>query len=404
MAPSLVLRPGREKPILQQHPWVYSGAIDSVRGNPEPGDIVTIINSRGEFVARGYWNPNSMLQARILTLVDEPITDEWWYRAFQRAITARHSWIDANHPCRLMHAESDFLPGLVVDRYPDQEGHSWLAMQALTLGIEVRKEALAAVLREAIPATGVYDRSDVDIRKKEGLRPRKGLLLGDAAPDHRVMVRESAGFLLAVDLLNGQKTGHYLDQQANHTLLRDLILQSGPDQRVLNLFSYTGSFALAALAGGAAHVTNVDSSETALALAASNHAANDRPPVFHSEIAADGFNYLRSAEAAGEQWDIVVCDPPKFAQSHAQVDRASRGYKDLNLRSFRLIRPGGLLMTFTCSGAISRDLFHKIVFGALVDSGRQAQILRELSAADDHPVALSFPEGEYLKGLLLRVY
>lgn len=402
--PTLILRPGREKPVLQQHPWLYSGAIAEVEGDPQPGDLVDIETSGGEWIACGYWNPRSALQARILTLIDEPVDDNWWRAAFSRAIAARRPWLDAGLPCRLINAESDFLPGLVVDVYPDQSGGRWLVLQALTLGIEVRKAHFASLLMELLEVDGIYDRSDVDIRKREGLGPAKGLLAGRAAPEHRVQVRESAGFALWVDLLKGHKTGHYLDQQANHALLHDVVAAREPGQRVLNLFSYTGSFGLAALRGRAERITNVDSSASALELAETNLALNGFAPERAESFEADAFAFLRGAEEANDRWDVIVCDPPKFAQSPSQVDRAARGYKDLNLRCFRLIEPGGMLMTFSCSGAVSRDLFHKIVFGALTDSDRQAQIVRELGANDDHPVALSFPEGEYLKGLLLRVY
>ncbi len=404
-APQLILRPGREKPVIQQHPWVFSGAIASMCGDPEPGDIVDVLDSDGYFLAQGYWNPRSAIQARLLSWRDERIDDDWWRAAFARAINARRPWLDAGHPCRLINAESDWLPGLVVDCYPDdRQAGRWLVLQALTLGIDTRKMRLVELLAESLDITGIYDRSDADIRKKEGLPASKGLLLGHAADDDRVLVREGAGFRLWVDVLRGHKTGHYLDQQANHTSLRELIAQRGPGQRVLNLFSYTGSFGLAALMGDAAHVTHVDSSVPALDLADANRAANDFAPEMTANITGDAFEFLRSAEDAGDRFDVIICDPPKFAQSAHQVDRATRGYKDLNLRCFRLLTTGGLLMTYSCSGAISRDLFHKIVFGALVDSGRQAQIVRELSAGKDHPVALTFPEGEYLKGLLLRVY
>jgi len=402
--PTLILRPGREKPVLHQHPWLYSGAIEAVEGDPQPGDLVDIETSDGDWIACGYWNPRSALQARILTLVDEPVDDDWWRAAFGRAIAARRPWLDAGLPCRLINAESDFLPGLVVDLYPDQRGGRWLVLQALTLAIDVRKARFASLLMELLEVDGVYDRSDVDIRKKEGLGPAKGLLLGRAADDDRVQVRESAGFALWVDLLKGHKTGHYLDQQANHALLHDVVAAREPGQRVLNLFSYTGSFGLAALRGGAERVTDVDSSAPALELATANRALNGFAPERAVSVEADAFGYLRGAEEAGDRWDVIACDPPRFAQGPGQVERAARGYKDLNLRCFRLIEPGGMLMTFSCSGAVNRDLFHKIVFGALTDSGRQAQIVRELGANDDHPVALSFPEGEYLKGLLLRVY
>lgn len=404
-AGQITLRPGREKPVLQGHPWVFSGAMDWLDGEPQPGDIIDVLDSDERFLAQGYWNPRSQILVRLLSWRDEPIEDDWWRAAFARAIAARRPWLEAGHPCRLINAESDWLPGLVVDCYPDDRGACrWLVLQALTLGIDVRKARLAELLAETLNVTGIYDRSDVDIRKKEGLRAARGLLWGEAAESDRVLVRETAGFRLWVDVLQGHKTGHYLDQQANHALLREQIARRGPGQRVLNLFSYTGSFGLAALMGGAAHVTHVDSSVPSLDLADANLAVNEFAPEAATKFASDAFEFLRSAEGAGEHFDVIICDPPKFAQSAHQVDQAARGYKDLNLRSFRLLNAGGLLMTYSCSGAISRDLFHKIVFGALADSGRQAQIVRELSAGEDHPVALSFPEGEYLKGLLLRVY
>jgi 23S rRNA (cytosine1962-C5)-methyltransferase len=403
-APQVILQPGREKPVLQQHPWVFSGAIATLRGEPTPGDYVDVLDSDCYFVAQGYWNPRSAIQVRLLSWNDEVIDDDWWRASFARTIAARQPWLDASNPCRLINAESDFLPGLVVDCYPNESGERWLVLQALTLGIDTRKARLAELLAEALAVEGIYDRSDVDIRKKEGLAASRGLLWGRAAAEDRVLVRESAGFRLWVDLMHGHKTGHYLDQQANHRLLKNAVARRGTGQQVLNLFSYTGSFGLAALMGGAARVDNVDSSVPALDLAGVNRAANGFEPELASGIVGDAFEFLRSAEEANSRYDVIVCDPPKFAQSAGQVDRAARGYKDVNMRCFRLLDAGGLLMTYSCSGAISRDLFHKIVFGALVDSGRKAQVLRELSAGEDHPVALSFPEGEYLKGLLLRVY
>lgn len=404
-AAQIALFPGREKPVLQRHPWVFSGAIDWLDGNPQPGDLIDVVNSDGRFLAQGYWNSRSQISARLLSWKDERIDDGWWRAVFARAIAARRPWLEAGHPCRLINAENDWLPGLVVDYYPDDRASGrWLVLQALTLGIDTRKDWLAGLLAGMLNVTGIYDRSDADVRKKEGLRAVKGLLWGEAAPDNRVLVRETTGFRLWVDVLNGHKTGHYLDQQANHMLLKEIIAQRGAGQRVLNLFSYTGSFGLAALIGGAAHVSNVDSSRPSLDLADANRAVNDFPPERATILASDAFDFLRSAEDANERFDVIICDPPKFAQSAHQAERATRGYKDLNLRCFRLLNAGGLLMTYSCSGAISRDLFHKIVFGALTDSGRQAQIVRELSASEDHPVGLSFPEGEYLKGLLLRVY
>lgn len=427
----VTIKPGREKPILQQHPWIFSGAIASAR-HAEPGGLVTVVSGKGDFLARGYWNPKSQIQVRILTWQDEPIDDDWWRRMFRRAMQARLADQGRLHrnvtAFRLINAENDFLPGLVVDVY-DQ----WFVLQALTLGIEQRKAHLTELLadtfwqfyNEAIAETpdlaheldvlGIYERSDVDVRRQEGLPPAEGVLWGEE-PLERIRIREE-NLEYYVDIWTGHKTGFYLDQQKNRRILHDLIatdlrLQHQP-HRVLNLFSYTGGFGTAALRAGAAapgQVVNVDSSEPALKLAEENFALNFPAEsglnyADHAQfVQADVFEYLRAAGAQGEQFDVIVCDPPKFAHNKQQVDRATRGYKDLNLHCFRLIRPGGYLMTFSCSGAISADLFQKVVFGALADSGRQAQILRHLGPADDHPVALTFPEGEYLKGLLLRVY
>lgn len=405
MTGTVVIKKGREKPILQQHPWIFSGSIIHAE-NAEPGEIVTVQAQDGSFLARGYWNPKSQIQVRILTWKDEPIDDDWWRRMLTRAIEARSSYF---HPvknsaayfgaCRLVNAENDFLPGLIVDRYAD-----WLVLQSLTLGIENRKRLLAELLAGITKTAGIYERSDVDVRGKEGLAPSKGVLWGKEPPP---LIEIASNFIkMKVDVHNGQKTGMYLDQVRNQEVLRWLFTWGmKPDHQgtLLNLFSYTGTFGLNALDNNASHVVNVDSSREALELAEENLKLNFQPEGCEF-IQADCFQYLRDMAAQGEQFDVVVCDPPKFAHNAQQVEKASRGYKDLNLNAFKVVKPGGYLMTFSCSGAISADLFQKIVFGALADSGRQAQILRHLGPGDDHPVALTFPEGAYLKGLLLRVY
>ncbi|MBK9122198.1 MAG: class I SAM-dependent rRNA methyltransferase [Chloroflexi bacterium] len=389
----ITLVAGREKPVRNQHPWVFSGAIADIAGDPQSGDIVDVQSSAKEWLARGYYNPKSQIAVRLLTWRDEPIDDSWWHAQLQRAVTARSHRPQRGPRAvyRLVNAENDYLPGLIVDRYGD-----WLVLQALTLGIDQRKAELAEHLAHLTHARGVFERSDVDVRKLEGLRPSVGVLWGEAPPEH-IEIQENARLL--VDVRHGHKTGHYLDQAPNRGLLYTLIERIKP-ARVLNVFSYTGGFGVhAALAG--AEVVNVDSSSDALALARSNFELNQSEGEL---IEADAFSYLREAHQAGEQFDVVVLDPPKFAQNKQQVDKAARGYKDINLSAFRIIKPGGYLMTFSCSGAISEDLFQKIVFGALADAGRQAQILRHLGPGEDHPVALTFPEGAYLKGLLLRVY
>lgn len=397
---SVIISKGREKPIIQQHPWVFSGAIDSIKGNPTPGDIVTISATDGKFLARGYWNPNSQIQVRILTWHDEPIDDDWWRARIQAAITAR-----AHHPNptaqRLINAENDYLPGLVVDRYGD-----WLVLQALTLGIETRKAALTEMLADALKPQGIYERSDVDVRGREGLPHAEGIRWG-AEPPAKIEIDEY-GLRILVDVRKGHKTGYYLDQLANRAELRNLLaplaLTLPNDFRFINLFSYTGSFGLHALASGAGYVCNVDSYREALQTGEDIIRLNNPDWLTHTDsIMADVFELLRDHARSGEKFDMVVLDPPKFAHTAGQVEKAARGYKDLNLHAFKIVKPGGYLMTFSCSGAISADLFQKIVFGALADSGRQAQIVKHLEQSPDHPVALTFPEGGYLKGLLLRV-
>lgn len=405
---SVIVRKGREKPIIQQHPWIFSGAIAHAE-DAAPGDIVTVRATDGKFLARGYWNPRSQIQVRILTWEDEPINEAWWRRKLQRAIdgrgiqqTAFERGDNPHAAFRLVNAENDYLPGLIVDRYD-----RWLVIQALTLGVDTRKPLIARLLAEILRPMGIYERSDVDVREKEGLQPVTGPLWG-VQPPQRIPVREGPVEVLA-DVHKGHKTGLYLDQRPNRQLLYNLLAEDfdGPC-RLLNLFSYTGGFALQALAAGGVHAICVDSSGEALQIAEENFRRNDFHLSKHGEsyelVEADSFTYLRDALARSDQFDIIVLDPPKFAHTKQQIERAARGYKDLNLNAFRLIKPGGYLLTFSCSGAIDADLFQKIVFGALADSRRQAQILRHLGPGEDHPIALTFPEGAYLKGLLLRVY
>ncbi|MCC6612025.1 MAG: class I SAM-dependent rRNA methyltransferase [Anaerolineae bacterium] len=397
---SIVIKKGREKPIIQQHPWIFSGAIDSVKGNPEPGEIVNVVSKDGKFLARGYWNPTSQIQVRILTWQDEPIDETWWRSKLEQAIQAR-----AHHPTptalRLVNAESDYLPGLIVDRYGDT-----LVLQSLTLGIETRKAQLVEMLADLAQPTSIYERSDVDVRQKEGLDQAKGLLWGEEPP--RQIEIDEYGVRVLVDVVNGHKTGYYLDQMANRGKLRSLLaplaLNAPNDFRFVNVFSFTGSFGLHALSMGAGYVLNVDSYREALQTAEDIARLNDPEWKKRSDyVMGDAFQLLRDFAQTGDMYDVVVLDPPKFAHSAGQVEKAARGYKDLNLHAFKIIKPGGYLMTFSCSGAVSADLFQKIVFGALADAGRQAQIVEHLEAGPDHPVALTFPEGAYLKGLLLRV-
>ena len=399
------IKRGREKPIRNGHPWVYSGAISRAE-NAVDGELVALVDHKTRFLARGYWNSQSQIQARVMTWQDEAINSAWWRRMLSRAIALRASdLVDAEKAaCRLVNAENDFIPGLIIDRFAD-----WYVLQALTRHIDNHKAAIAAALAEVAGARHIFERSDVEARKREGLPPAAGILRGGPLPEV-VEIDEGRRFL--VDIKSGQKTGFYLDQRDNRRLLRELFRRRRPGAngmaRLLNLFSYTGGFALAAADFERLHSVNVDASRPALELAERNFRLNGYDEAAHGEAAefiqADAFDYLRHCARENMLFDVVVLDPPKLAHHKSQIQRAARGYKDLNLNAFKLINAGGYLMTFSCSGAISRDLFQKIVFGALADSGRQAQIIRHLSAGSDHPVALTFPEGEYLKGLLLRVF
>ena len=386
------VKSGRDKPIRQGHPWLFSGAIAHAEGAVD-GELVAVFDRKDRFLARGYWNSRSQIQVRVLTWRDEAV-DDAWLRGMLHASIARRELPHGDTAIRLVNAENDFLPGLIVDRYGD-----WLVIQALTRYIDARKQAVAEMLADITGIANVYERSDVEARRREGLEMDTGALVG-AEPSEPVEIAQG-GIRYLVDIAGGHKTGFYLDQRDNRALAGELAAVLRKDARMLNMFSYTGGFALAA--GESIYAVNVDSAYNALELAEANTALNGIAPSRAEFIQADAFDYLRHCVHERERFDMAILDPPKFAARKGQVQRAARGYKDLNLNALRLVKPGGFLMTFSCSGAISHDLFQKIVFGALVDSGRQAQIARQLGASADHPVALTFPEGAYLKGLLLRV-
>jgi 23S rRNA (cytosine1962-C5)-methyltransferase len=407
---AVIITKGREKSILRQHPWVFSGAIKRMDGDPQPGEIVKVLTQEGNFLAQGYWNPKSQIAVRLLSWSEE-VNDDWWKTQLRRAFQSRMEQGKLTEARRLVNAENDYLPGLIIDRYG-----AWLVLQALTLGIDQRKLQLAEMAVEVleeldIKIHGIFERSDVDVRKKEGLQLHSGVLWGEAPPEtiRTPLIAESQAEIW-VDVRQGHKTGYYLDQRENWHVVSEYVrrcIDETRECRVLNLFSYTGGFSSVALANGATQVVNVDRSREALVLSEQMHEVNQHFGGTANAvefIQADVFEFLRDQANQGAEYDLVILDPPKFAHTQQQVEKASRGYKDINLNALRLVRSGGFLFTFSCSGAISRDLFQKIVFGALNDSDRQAQILRNLGAADDHPIALTFPEGEYLKGFVLRVY
>ncbi len=399
----IVLRKGRERPVRQRHPWIFSGSVERVVGEPGGGDLVDVVSVRGELLGRGYFNPDSQIAVRLLAWAREgecePVEADFWRARLERAIASRVGLLadPGTTACRLVNAESDGLPGLVVDRYGD-----YLVLQALTLGVERRKTELLASLRQAYRSSspqpklaGVYERSDADVREKEGLPPSTGLLWGQEPPDLVEILENGHRFL--VDLKAGHKTGFYLDQRENRA--RTAPYCAG--REVLNAFAYTGAFAVYGLAAGASRVVNVDTSAEALALAERNLALNHLAAGATYET-ADVFAQLRAYRAAGRQFDLIVLDPPKFVTSRSHIRRASRGYKDVNWVALQILRPGGVLVTFSCSGLLSTELFQKILFGAALDAGREVQIVERLGQAGDHPILLTFPESEYLKGFVCR--
>ena len=392
----LVLKKGREKALLRRHPWVFSGAVDSVEGDPKPGETVAIQDSRGTFLTWGAYSPNSQIRARAWSFEqNETIDDDFFRRRIGAAIALRQNWINQEQTSayRLVHAESDGLPGLVIDRYNDT-----LVLQILSAGAEHWRETITAVLVELLQPDGIYERSDVAVRELEGLPPRTGSLAGQP-PKQPIIILEN-GLRFKVDLVGGQKTGFYLDQRDNRQFCREL----AAGRSVLNGFAFTGGFTAYGLAGRAQSVLSIDSSEEALQLAKDNLALNNLP-VEHCEwIAGDMFEELRTLRDRGQQFDLVILDPPKFAPTAAQAKQAARGYKDINLYGFKLLKPGGLLMTFSCSGGVDMPFFQKIVADAALDAGVDARLLYRLGQSPDHPTHLAFPEGTYLKGLVCQVW
>jgi 23S rRNA (cytosine1962-C5)-methyltransferase len=389
---SVTLKAGREKPISNRHPWIFSGAVDGIGDKVEDGAIADVVSARGDFLARGMVSLHSQITVRVLGFdAAEPVNASFWDRRLRAAFDARPKGVAA----RCVNAESDGIPGLVVDRYGE-----FLVMQASTAGVERHKaEIVQALQRVALPR-GIYERSDVDGRDKEGLPPTTGLVAGEEPPEYLEIDEASHGrsVMLLVDVRNGQKTGTYLDQSEN----RRVVTAEAAGRDVLNLFSYAGGFGLHAAAAGARRIVNVDSSARALELSERTAERNGSSGLIE-HVRADAFDELRRLREAGESFDLVIVDPPKLARSAGQVDRAARAYKDLARVAMQITRPGGLLATFSCSGAVSTDLFQKIVWSAALEANRDAVIVRRLTQASDHPVRLTFPEGEYLKGLLCRV-
>jgi 23S rRNA (cytosine1962-C5)-methyltransferase len=389
----LTLKPGREKSLLRRHPWIFSGALAGVEGEPAPGEMVPVVSAQGAFLAWAAYNPHSQIVGRVWSWDQQRAPDRALLRErLSSAIETRQALLPDVRAVRLVHAESDRLPGVVADRYDGV-----LVLQLSSAGADRLREVIADVLVELTGLACVFERSDADVLELEGLPARVGPLRG-AAPPEPIAVEEN-GLRFQVSVARGHKTGFYLDQRDNRLLVR----QHAPGREVLDCFCYTGGFALNALAGGARSVLAVDSSADALQAAQRNAQANEVAPQRVQWLEGDVFQALRRLRDQARAFDLIVLDPPKFAPTAALAERAARAYKDINLLAFKLLRPGGLLFTFSCSGGMPRELFQKVVAGAALDAGVHAQIVRHLDAAPDHPVALAFPEGEYLKGLLCRV-
>ncbi len=395
-SPALHLKAGREKSLLRRHPWIFSGAVDRVEGGARSGDTVAVRTSAGAFVAWAAFSPQSQIRARVWSWDEAERIDAAFFRArFRTAVAARAGFAAHGNAVRLVHGEADGLPGVACDRYADV-----LVLQFATAGAERWREAIAeAALAES--GCGVaYERSDLDVRALEGLAPRAGPLRGEPGGESREPAVEIAehGLKYRVDVAHGQKTGFYLDQRAN----RDRVRALAAGREVLNGFCYSGGFTLNALAGGARSALSIDSSAPALALARANAALNGLDDGRAEWLEADVFAALRTLRDRGRTFDLVVLDPPKLAPTAAHAEKAARAYKDANLLAFKLLRPAGLLVTFSCSGGVSPELFQKIVAGAAADAGADVRLRERLAADADHPVSLAFPEGEYLKGLVLE--
>lgn len=392
---NLKLKPGREKSVLRKHPWIYSGAVDKISEEVQPGSVVKVIDAAGAFLAWASYSPYSQIRARIWSWNEkDEINQGFLLEKCRRAVDLRKSLMDLEgcNSCRLIHGESDGLPGLVVDRYAD-----FLVIQISSAGMEAFRTDLIEVLNNEFGFSNIYERSDLEIRDLEGLPQRTEHICGKEPDDHLIVIEKEIKYF--TDIKNGQKTGFYLDQRVNRQKIRNY----SKNQRVLNCFSYTGGFSLNSLFANADHVTSIDSSKDALELSKKNLLLNSFDPLKADFIEGDVFLELRKFRDKRSVFDLIVLDPPKFAPTNSFINRAARAYKDINLIAFKLLKPGGVLFTFSCSGGISTELFQKIVADAALDAGVNARIIEHLSQATDHPTSLNFPEGSYLKGLICSI-
>jgi len=391
----VILKKGKEKAALQRHPWIFSGALDKVKGSPANGEVVKVLAADKSFLAYGYYNDKSRVAVRMLEWDESNTIDHDWYQQKIRTAIASRAHVLRNedtNTCRLVFSEADFLPGLIVDRYAD-----FLSLQILSAGIENAKEEIISILRAELQPKGIFDKSDATARTHEDLEVNNGLLWGENPPEF-LEVKEN-GIRYHINIAGGQKSGFYCDQRDNRQILADY----ANGKSVLDCFSYSGGFSLNSLKNGASHVTSVDSSALALETLQQNIGLNGFEVERNTVIQSDVNKQLRAFKEEGKKFDIIVLDPPKYAPSRSALDRAARAYKDLNRLGMGLLESGGLLATFSCSGAVDIETFKQIIAWAALDAGKEVQIVKQFSQPEDHPVRISFPEGEYLKGLLIRV-
>lgn len=394
------LKPGRDASLRRRHPWVFAQSIDRIEGRADerakPGATAIVRAADGSFLARAAHSPSSKIRARVWSFDESEAVDHaLMKRRIRKALEVRRASMKDSDALRLIFGEADGFPGLVVDWYGGASG--WLVCQFQSAGVEAWKAPIVQALIAETGCPNVYERSDASVRKLEGMEETTGVLAGAEPPADGIPVTEN-GVRYLVDAKYGHKTGFYIDQRDN----RGLVMAHAQDREVLNCFCYTGGFSLAALKGGAKSVLSIDSSGPALAAAQRNLAQNGFDASRAQWLDADVFKTLRSLRGEGRSFDLIILDPPKFAASFDQVERAARAYKDINLLGLQLLREGGLLFTYSCSGAITPELFHKILAGAASDAGANCRLLRRLGAGSDHPLMLNFPEGEYLKGLMLQ--
>jgi 23S rRNA (cytosine1962-C5)-methyltransferase len=395
--PTIILKAGREKSILHYHPWIFSGAVERVEGDPIAGSTVLVEDAAGNSLARAAYSPSSQIRARIWTFSDDAVNPDLFKKRLQNSFQMRKQMglIHNGGAFRMVNAESDGLPGFIADIYD-----RLLVVQFLSTGAEFWRDSFISLLNEMIDVDCIYERSDVDVRKLEGLDQKSGLLSGSEAVCPVIIQEGKLRYL--VDYKHGHKTGFYLDQRQNRQLLQVYLSNRGNGGAFLNCFCYTGAFSVAALTAGVDHLCSIDSSGSALRLARENLSLNGYTPDSAEWIEGDVFQELRHLRDRARSFDAIILDPPKFAATVAQVERAARAYKDINLLAFKLLKPGGTLFTFSCSGGVSADLFQKIVAGAALDAGVDAKIVERLWQSPDHPVSLHFPEGNYLKGLVCQ--